>query len=492
MKEQKTIYLLNEADLEAEIYAVMEELDMAKASMLLDEIDMNETAPDHTYIQDIKERTIKKLGLEDRAAASYGNDTEGKDKESSGEKKGMGWKGYIAAVAVIILAILAGFKHDIIVLAFQDMLSLIPGVGIVKDNQEAEYRLKEQVAAENDQCSLKILYVTATDDTMTVRFDLEGTFTEEQKQREKKQEKVYDKLDVFLLVNNQKFQKYQGSSAIGTSGGQFSYNCNYTFEVDQKYINTKKEFTLVCEEYNIQVSFRLSEIEKYNSMSEIGATETHNGISLTASASLKDGQLSINIYPTNNSKYNLISFEREYNLEYFGKKMTLNTDKGMKEYTPPNYYGTGLNAPFLFDVSDGSRDFELSIPFVAVETEEKKETELPIPEEREAMEVNKEIKFENGSAIIKSVERLAGDKGSEYGYLKIFLEYTSLSENQQLVGVEFIGKGAIGSYTHYDDQNRISAISYILNESDTEELKLSVIKPRYVLMDSYQLDISVK
>ncbi len=492
MKKQKTIYLLNEADLEVQIQTAMEELDMDKASMLLDDIAIDETALDPMYIQDIKERTFKKIGLFDMAAVDYDNNTEVIKKEHAGKRKHLRGRRYIACAAVIILIFLAGMKHESIVLAFQQMLSLIPGVGIVENNQGAVYRLKEQVTAENDLSTLKILYVTATADTLTVRFELEGNFTKDQELERKKKKEIFNKLDVYLLVNDLKFQKYHGGSGVGISGSHYSYSCDYTFEVDQKYINEKKEFILVSEENDIRVSFRLSKIDQYGSLNEIGATEIHNDISLTASSFLKDGQLSVNVYPINNSDYDLISFNNEYDLEYFGRKMFLNTDKGIKKYTPPSYYGTGLNGSFLFDVSDGSGDFKLSIPFVVVETEEIKKINLPIPEEGEVIEVNKEINFESGSAVIQSVERLRGDIGNENGYLKILLEYTSLNENKQLVSVEFTGKDAIGFYPYRDDQNRTTAVSYMLNEFDTKELKLSVTRPRYVLMEPYELDISIE
>jgi hypothetical protein len=488
MKDQKTIYLLNEADLEMKINAALEDLDINEASILFNDIDMNEIELDRECMKEIKERTIKKLGLEATESIRYGDNTEVKHKVNAERRKDIRWKRY-AAAAAIVLFILAVVNSDSIVLAFQNMISLIPGIGIVENNQEVKYRIKEPVATENDLCSLKILYGTATNDTITIRFDLVGMFTEEQRQKEKDKE---DMFDVFLLVDNQKFQKYQGSSGSGISEYQYSYNCNYTFEVDQKYINTKKKYTLVCEDNNIRVNFRLSRIDQYSSPSEIGATEIHNDISLTASAFLKDGNLSVNVYPLNRSKYNLISFNQEYDLEYFKKKMTLNTDKGVKQYTPPSFYGTNLNASFVFDVSDGSNDYKLSIPFVVVEMEEEKEIKLPIPEEGETAEVNKEVAFENGSTIIKKVERLAGDVGNEYGYLKIYLEYTSLSENQQLVSVEFTGKDAVGWYPYNDDQNRVTAISYMLNESDTNELKLNVTNPRYVLMNPYMLDIKIQ
>ena len=490
MKEQKTIYLLNEDELEAQIHAAMEELDMNKASILLNEIDIDEPALDHTYLQNIKEQTFKKLGLEATTTTGHEKNTEKLKKENTGKRKAIYWKGFVACAAAIIIVILAGIKHESIVLAFQEMISLIPGVGIVDSNQGAEYRLKEQVSAENDQCSLKVLYVTATEDALTVRFDLEGTFQEKQDLTDKKKERK--NFDIYLLVNHQKFQALNRSGAGGLSEYQFSYNCDYTFEVDKKYINTKKKYTLVCEELGIRVSFRLSNIDQYNSLSEIGATQTHNDISLTASAFRKDDQLSVNVYPINNSKYDLISFNQDFNFQYFERKMTLNTDKGIKDYTPPSYYGTGLNAPFLFDVSDGASDFVLSIPYVVVESEEENEIVLPIPVEGEVIEVNKEIKFENGSAIIKNVKRLKGDIGNESGYLQISLEYSSTNEKQQLVSVEFTGKNVIGYYPYFDDQHRTITVSYMLNEFDTKELKLSVTRPRYVLMDSYELDINIR
>lgn len=420
------------------------------------------------------------------------SNTEVKHKVNAEKRKSISWKRYAAAVAAVILCFLAVVNSDRIVLAFQNMISLIPGIGIVENNQEFEYRIKEPVAAENDLCSLKILHGTTTKDTITIRFDLEGIFTEEQRQNGKERKYMLNKLDIILLVDNQKFDNYNGSSGCGISEYAYSYHCNYTFKVDQKFINTKKKFTLVCEDNNIRVKFRLSKIDQYGSTSEIGTTETHNEISLTASTSLKDEKLSINVYPINESKYNLISFNNEYDLEYFKKKMTLYTDKGVKKYIPPSFYGTNLNASFTFDVSDGSKDFILSIPFVVVETEEVKKVNLPIPEEGETAEVNKEVAFEYRSAIIKSVERLAGDVGNEYGYLKIHLEYTSLNENQQLVSVEFIGKDAVGWYPYKDDQNRVTAISYMLNESDTTELTLDITKPRYVLMTHYMMDIKIQ
>lgn len=485
--------MLNNAELELKIHSAMYDLDLNEATILLQNIDTNAIEIDHDYMNEIKDQTMKMLGLEVTETTRYASNKEVNRKVDSKTRKGfIRWIRYTAAVAAVILCFAAIINSDSIVFAVQNMISLIPGIGIVEDNQTFQYRIKEPVEAKNDQCSLKILYGTTTKDTITIRFNLEGIFTEEQRQKTKDSKDMLNKLNIYLLVDNQKFDKYNGGSGSGISEYTYNYNCNYTFEVDPKYINSKEKFTLVCEDNKISVDFRLCKIDEYSTTSEIGTTQTHNDISLTTDSSLKDGVLSIYVYPINESKYNLISFNQEYDVEYFKKKMTLSTDKGIKNYTPPSYYGTDLNAAFTFDVSDGSSDFVLSIPFVVVEAEEIKEVSLPIPEEGEIAEVNHEVTFEYGSAIIKSVERLAGDVGNQYGYLKINLDYISLDENQQLVGVEFSGAQRLGWYTKKDDQNRVIAIEYMLNESDAKELKLEVIKPRYILMTPYSMDINIK
>jgi|GEM_PF-4891231 hypothetical protein len=479
MKEYKGNELESTSNLEEEIRCIMEELDEGQASSLLEGVDREET-PNREYIQEIRDITFKKLGLDATATNEY--DTEIEDNKKL-KRNNLHWKRYVAAAAVILIVILTSFNRDRVVFALQDMISLIPGVGIIENNDNDYYKLKKQVYVNKNECTLNILYVNASKNSMTIRFDNEGFY------KKKREKNNLAPPDVFLYINNREFKKLYGSSGSSFSEYSFSQNCDFTVNLDPKYINSRTKFTLVCKEFNIKANFRLQKIEQHSNLNEIGSTQSHNDISLTADAYLKDGQLSVNIYPINHSKYDLISYEDEFEFKYFGKEMILNTNKGVKDCITPSYSGTGINSPFFFDVSDGSEDFKLTIPYVVVETEEEKEITLPIPKEGEKIELNKEVYFENGTAIIKSVEKLPGD---EFGYLKINFDYISPNEKQQLVSVGIDNKIELTGNTHFDEQNRLESFDYFLNASDTKELKLYLTTPRYVIMDPYQFNLNVK
>ncbi len=507
----KSKYPQNNGRVEERIYSLMEDLNLEETSKLLDDMREEKELTDLEYIQEIKKRTFEKLGRRNSFDMKYDGSKEELSAERSTGISSNLWRRYSAA-AVILLLIFAAIFRDNIVLAVQNMLSLIPGVGIVENNEEAGYRLEDQVSVTRGQTTLDILYVTVMDDTMTVRFDIKGMYAEGEKRKREEKEGGTDP-KVYLLAGKERFAVTVNSRGGGLSDYRYSYSCNYQIKIDSNYINSKKNYTLVCENYDIKAEFKLVKIDQYHNLNEIGDTQEHNGISLTAAATQKEGKLSVNIYPVNNSDYNLISFDREFNPFYFGKKMVLNTDQGVKNYTPPSYYGTGINAAFLFDVSDGAGDLKLSIPYIVVESKEEKNITLPLPqelpvpadpirgkdpspeadptimEEGDIVEVNQEVVLEHGSVIITSVERQKGDIGNKYGYLKINLEYRCPDDMIQLVGVEFTGKNSVGYYLENDRDNRISTVSYMLNEQDKGELQLKIINPRYVLMDQYELNL---
>lgn len=488
MKERRNAVSLNETAVEEEIYTVMDELDKKETSRLLKEIDLTEELPSQEYINEIKELTFKKLDIEPTCKDDL-NHSEDKNSYGSNRKR-VYWKRFVAAAAVVVLALFAGINHEKVVLAVQDMLTLIPGEGIVENNSDAQYKLKKQVTVENKTSTMKILYVTVKDNKMIIRFDLNGMEYKTLDEIEQKEPEVY------ILINNKMFTKdntgYGGGYSMDGTQVTFSHQCNYSFQIDNKYLKENKKITLVSKDYNLKANFKLTKIKDYNSLTEIGATQTHNDISLTADAFMDGGLLNINVYPTNKSKYELISYVNDFNDNYFNKKMVLNTDKGVKTCNPPTYSGTGLNGSYQVDVSDGAKDYHLSIPYVVVGTKEESEITLPIPKEGESIEMNKEVKFEEGTAIITKVEKLPAQGDDKYGYLQINLKYKSMNENQQFVGVNFTNKKESGFYMEKDDQNRITTFSYILTKGDVNNVKLYITNPRYALMDPYLLNIDLK
>lgn len=494
MKE-KTAYLLNEEVAKEKVADIMDKLDLDDVSKLITDTDTQDFCVSRNELQDIKERTFQKLGVDRLQSGQPGNrsslGSETGDR-SAAFRRSSGRKG-LAAAAIILLCLIAWGNGDNIVSAVSRMISLIPGVGIIEDNQDILYQLKEPVVVENEEGTLDIQSAVATRDTMTVSFEFtRKNYTEEQMMADKNEE--WEKLkkggrlfkqDIYLVVNNQKYKMTGGSS----TGGLSEYS-SYSFDILQETFDPSQKYTFVYGDFNISADFQMINLKQYSSLDEIGSTEIHNNISLTALTSQKDGKLSVNVYPVNYSGYNLISFDQDYDLNYFGKKLTLKTELGDKDYTLPGSYGSGMNAAYTFDVGDGSKDYTLSVPYVVVESKEEAKVTLPIPKVGVIINLNKRIDYDKGSLIIKSVEKVMQNGGNPYGDLKVDFECVSKDVNWQLVSAKLTNKGSEGYSEEFDDLNRIKTIYYMLNKSDRSKLKLYLMNPRYAIMDEYNLDLN--
>lgn len=480
--------------LEMEMIKFMDKMDEEETTALLEDIKLESFHLSQSDIEDINERTVRKLNMSP-AQLTPSNSIVSFLGEAKRQRGFTGWKRNVVLAVALVLCVIALKYNSNIARAFQQMVSLIPGVGIVENNEDILYQLKVPVTVENEQATLNITTAVATKNEITLYFDLtRKNYTTEQLIEDTKAEWELIKKggrmkepNIYVEVENKRFQ-----IARGSGGGGYTENYIYTFQLDPEYIDTSKNYKLVYEDYNISVDFQLLTLAQYSSLNEIGSTDIHNNISLTATSTLENNQLKVNVYPVNYSKYKLISFVYEYDFDYFGQKLILKTEKGDKGYTLPGSYGTGMNAAFTFDVEDGAKDYMLSIPYVVVETSEEEKITLPIPEERERIDVNKEVTFENGSVIITSVEKGIADDWNEYGDLKVNLEYKNVNEKQQLVSALLTRKASEGWSMEYDAQNRVKTIHYMLNKKDKNKIKLYVTKPRYVLLEEYLLKLSDK
>ena len=220
-------------------------------------------------------------------------------------------------------------------------------------------------------------------------------------------------------------------------------------------------------------------------------------------AAEKNGQLEVTIYPTNKNIYTLIGFNKRFGLGYFGKDLYLQTDKGDKGYTTPTTPTTprsfggarGVNGTFYFDVSDGSTNRVLKISYLIMQSNETENINLPVPKLGEAKEVNKVIKFKDGSAIITSVEKISGYNGGE---LKINLQYQNIYDNKKMISIGF-GRinlqGATqssGCYSHADENEVIDTIYFILEEGENDNIRLQANNAQYLFIDEYSLTLDSK
>lgn len=493
--EEKIKSMQNNTALDDKIISVMDELDAEETTSLLKNIDMHSAGLRKEEIEKLKERTLNKLNLtpasreQEGGTAPLSVNTDGKDKSIYRNR-------FAVAAAAVLLCIII-LQYNNIAYAFQHMLSLIPGVGIIENDREIMYQLKEPVFTEDEQATLTITSAVASNQEITIRFEFaRKNYTEEQLMADKdaeweklKKRGEMKKPNIYLQVDSQDYHGYYGSSGSG-----LKETFSYTFELAPEHIDSSKNYKLVYEDYNISADFKLVTLEQYSSLNEIGITAIHNNISLTATSSLENNELKVHVYPLNYSDYNLISFDREYDFNYFDKKLVLQTDKGDKTYTLPDSYGSGMNAAYTFDLSDGAKYNILSIPYIVVESKEEAKVTLPIPEEGVILPVNKEVFFDEGSVIIKNVEKITHDEENNqsdfYAELKVDLEYKSKASKQQLVGIDLTNKKSEGKSWEYDEQYRIKTIYYMLDKPDKSKIKLYLTKPRYVLMEEYNLDLS--
>lgn len=495
MKE-KIRSMQNNSAMDNNIISIMDELDVDETTSLLKNIDMHNAGLKKEEIEKLKVRTLNKLNL---TPANRGQEGEGAPLSVStgGKDKSIYRNRFAVAAAAVLLCIII-FQYNNIAYAFQQMISLIPGVGIIENDREILYQLKEPVFTEDEQATLAITSAVASNQAITIHFEFtRKNYTQEQLMADKdaewenlKKGGEMKKPNVYLQVDSEKFHSYYGSN----SGGSIKEIFSYTFELAPEHIDSSKNYKLVYEDYNISADFKLVTLEQYSSLNEIGITAIHNNISLTATSSMENNLLKVHVYPLNYSDYNLISFDQEYEFNYFDKKLVLKTDKGDKAYTLPDSYGSGMNAAYTFDLSDGAKYNILSIPYIVVESKEEAKITLPIPEEGVILPVNKEVLFEEGSVIIKNVEKIMleeeNNQSDFYAELKVDLEYKSKASKQQLVGIDLTNKKSEGKSWEYDEQYRVKTIYYMLEKPDKSKIKLYLTKPRYVLMEEYNLNLS--
>lgn len=477
--------------IEKKIINTMQYLDLEETEELLSMYDLENMDINEDLVEDIKKRVEVKIEL-DSQSSSITKDNTLITKEIASEK--YGFKKYISIAAILILALLVT-PNNILVEGFNRILQIIPGVGLVEvENQEVLYRLKDVNSSENNTALLDILSAAGKKDSITIGFSLERkNITEEEVliEKEKEFEKLknggkLEKVKAYLEVDGQRYEA-DGASRAGDGIKDFHI---MTFNLNENNIGTDRVYKLIYEEYDVSAQFELVDIEQYSSLDEIGSNDIKNNISLTATSSLENNNLAVTIYPLNYSKYRLISFESEFDLEYFGKKIVLKEENKERAYTLPSSFGSGFRPSFFFDIENEEADFIFHIPYVLVESSEEKNLKLPIPRQGGVVELNQEVNFEDGTVMIESVEHIKYDDTQDR-YIKVNLSYKNQKDNMEMVGVKLTRNRSEGWFEEYDEQGRLSAINYLLDKPDIGQLKINMTNPRYLFMDEYNLQVNV-
>lgn len=397
-----------------------------------------------------------------------------------------------ALVLVVLSVFLIGPKK--VGNAINRLFRLIPGVGIVDETSPIEYVLVKQETTENEKYKITLNHAVATKDSVTVMFSIDRKNIEEEQFTKEKEEEwknlvaggTLKKSSVILYSDDTTYDDYSGYTGSGTT----SDISTFTFPVKENQVGPDHLYRLEFADLPLSLSFSLKKYESFESLTDIGATDVHNNISITAVPSFLEGnRLQVDLYSINQSFYRLVSFVKTTE-PYQQKDLTLQTDSGQKTYRQPDGY-SGRNEKFLFDIEETDQSFTLSIPYLVVSSDEQEEIKLPIPKLGEVKDVNKTITFDGCTIHIKSVEKVFYDDGN--AQLKINVTYEEKDSNLKMIYPLLDAVGAFGGKkssswsTIADENGQYKTFFFSISEKDGSSIKLRFSKPQYFLLSEYEL-----
>ncbi|KNY28157.1 hypothetical protein [Pseudobacteroides cellulosolvens] len=403
-----------------------------------------------------------------------------------------------AAVCALLLTCMFAIGIGNVADAFTRFFGFAPGYGILENNQSIEYIIESQnIKAEDEEVAITIKTAVASKDNISVYVELKRkNFTEADLIKLKKlemdnlkKEESYNLKPSLILYAGDK--AYASDSGIYSSGGKVD-DANVSFTVDPSDINTDITYKIVYNNNKAIPSFKLKKISIFNTLDEIGSTQTHNNISITAITTKKDGQIQVDLYPINKSKYRIKSFTKDLYKGYGDRDLKLQTNKELKSYSSSgNWLGSAFSIPF--NILPDEKALFIKIPYLIVTTNESNIINIKIPELGKKIYLNKEVKFRDSIMIITDVEKIK-EQNRENENLKINLKYKNFDKNKIIFNarfgkLDFWGnpKGGGYSFTNYGDH--VSAINLYLDRDDGDSVKLKIDQPEYYLLSEYNIKI---
>ncbi|AEY67995.1 hypothetical protein [Clostridium sp. BNL1100] len=397
----------------------------------------------------------------------------------------------IAAAIIIIVVSIFSIGFDNVVSAMGRLFGFIPGYGIMEDNQSIQYIIDgRNISSENSQAILTINSVIATKNNLTLNCLIKlKSFHEEKNLSNIENNIQHDKNNLVMAVNG---KEYRPSGCSIGSGGKVEY-ISAAYQIEQDNLSTRDVYRFNYNKYNLSVEFRLKVPEGYDSLEEIGPTDTKNNISITAVSSRQDNKLLVELYPVNKSGLTITSFTKEYDFGYEKKELTLETDKTSHSYTIPEGF-MGVNNKFYFNVLPQEKNLTLKIPYLIVKSQEKmKKVTLKIPEEGKRVTINKKVKFKNSTMVISDVERIKN--GNPNGALRIYFKFENEDKNMVMFNAQFrrvniLGMEQGGGYSTNLKEGIPQSIDYSLDEPNGDVLRLGIKDPEYFLLGEYSLKLN--
>lgn len=424
----------------------------------------------------------------------------------------------IAAAVICLVAVLGVVGREPIQAAFERLFHYLPGAGMYVDEEENVYYEAEIINGEFTEGDIHVQLKNVYAENHAVHMEVEMTgilagLTQEEYENDSPDK--YDKLEEMYALT----MEYDGEDhdMAAHSKGLTAEDENDTYMITryrrdyQRYVkNVEQTYTVHIAGLENTLSFRLTANTGKEQPENIGASQTQNGITITAKADVAEQGIWLEYYILTDERLPYFDYDFLYTviplpygchtIDEFTKDKVLDL-----EYVT-NKDGERLIYKESEAVENGKRmllegteeDFPLTFhrsPLTGI-GKERETVEIPMPESIRSL--NQTVEFPYGTVTFEKVKgeriELSGQNAAgeeiivEAKDLEITYTITPDEGKRQLYGVFMEVKGSLDGYPKQvfpdeDGKYRIHA----LVGSNNETVTLELYDPYYWIVDDYAL-----
>ncbi len=454
------------------------------------ELDITELeAPlNSNQIDNIQNRIFEKLNIK-KSNEEYGNKAYRKEtiKAHKNYKKHFSFSIKKTLIAAIIII---GMLSTVVLAKYDLIYKFIPQRGGVISSEGSIYSLKnplEQVV-EGSKITLEDLVMDTSNNNCNAKIvTSKGRITESE-----------------VILGENRFKSGNNSSAGGGEGGSFwysysditSYNEGDKITVNA-YLDNKKLITFEAE---------LEKIEGVSDYNSLGPTDTKENISITAVVKEIDHILDVNFITPNKEGEQIVYYGDEFNQKNEGIYLR---DSMGAQVKGERLFHNDRNNHMQFNIEGLVKPYKIILPQVTIEMRNEnlanEEIKIKVPKPGEKIDINKEIKIEDGTIKILQGHRLGnneeqiiwGEKKDVTTNYILSFKLISNKPNRILtqfkissIGTLFNIKGDFSGYgSEYNEKGVIDKVIIDLDKPNKNTLKLNITSVNYLVNGNWEFSI---
>lgn len=415
----------------------------------------------------------------------------------------------IAAAVICLLAILGIVGRAPIQAAFEKLFHYLPGAGIYTNDAENTMYRAEMIADHFEKNGVKVRLKNVYGENRTVKFEVElrgddlGKGILEGRSESKHLELLEEKYQMTLSYDGkeQELMDVEGSFSGSRNGRKYvMYSRGYEVQVE----NPAQTYEVHIAGFDSVLSFTLVPDTGMVQPENIGASQTKNGITVTAGAEVTDDGIWFEYYVLSDERlaetdksYRFTAITLPYGYfrwndvpeaELYQQRFIMN-GKGEMLYPRGHRWKDDVENGQRILYEGTAEDFPLTFyqaAFTGV-GEERETVKIPVPKTSEKLE--KTIDFPYGTVTLEQIQTKPADDVNE---LEIIYRIQPKEGKRKMYGVfmqvqEAVQKEA-NELTIFPEEDGTYHFPVKISE-ETKEITLELYDPYYWIVDDYTLVI---